>query len=106
MNMIVGNKNKRFPHLGAMFNLAFKLGSDTSEEKFKPFKGIDPYYDWLLDMDRFDYEQFDPRWITEYDTIYFVQRMKQHPKIQAKTLEYLKVNKDPVLQNYFIKRFL
>lgn len=105
-NALMGNKNKRFPHIGALLNLSFKLGKNTASGEFQDFKGIDPYYDWLMDMANFDYSKFDPKWITEYDTTHYVAEMKKHPIIRDKVLSFLKENSDKQLQDYFIKRLL
>lgn len=103
---LMGSTNKRFPHVGALFNLAFKLGKNTSSPEFQDFKGIDPYYDWLMDMENFDYSKFDANWVKEYDTIYYIDEMKKHPKVRAHVLAYLRENTDKHLQSYFFKRLM
>ncbi|MBT1705551.1 DUF4365 domain-containing protein [Chryseosolibacter indicus] len=105
-NSLMGNKNKRFPQIGALINLSFKFGRDTSSSEFQDFKGIDPYYDWLLDMENFDYSKFDAKWITEYDTTHYIAQIKKYPIIRNKVLSYLKANSDKHLQDYFFKRLL
>ncbi len=103
---LMGSKDRRFPHIGAVFNLAFKLNKDTASKTFRDFKGIDPYYDWLMDMEAFDYSKFNPRWINEYDTIHYINEMKKHSKVRTYVSEYLKKNTDKHLQDYFFKRLL
>ena len=58
-NLFTGSKRVRRPMMDMLFNLCYKLKVDLNEERFKDFKGIDPYYDWLLDMNGFDYSLFD-----------------------------------------------
>lgn len=103
---LMGSKNKRFPHIGALLNLAFKLNKDTGSPEFKAFKGIDLYYDWLMDMENFDYAKFDANWVKEYDTMHYIDRMKKYPKVRAHVLTYLRENTDKHLQDYFFKRLL
>lgn len=83
------NKRNRDARLGAIINLCLKFGIDLKEQRFQRFKGFDPYYDWLLDMENFDYVNFNPRWITEYATTFYSKEMSKVEKIIAETIKYL-----------------
>jgi hypothetical protein len=103
---IMGSSDKRFPHINAMINLAFKLGKNLSTPAFAEFKGIDPYYDWLIDMAGFDYAKFNPKWISGHDTIHYLSEIKKHSQILDHTVAYLKENPDHHLRDFFIRRLL
>lgn len=90
-------ENKRIPIVNDLLNLCFKLGIDTSVEKFKEFRELDPYYDWLFDMKNFDYNNFDPIWINEYRTSFYLIEFAKYPVIKEKVIEYLKNNHDEML---------
>jgi hypothetical protein len=88
--------------LGAIINLSFKYGIDTSTAQFDHMRGFDAYYDWLLDMNNFNYDDFNPRWVSEYGTKYYFEKIKGYPVIRQKMLEYLKEHHDPLLKDNFI----
>jgi hypothetical protein len=96
------NRNIR---LGAIINLCFKYHIDLKGERFCHLKGFDLYYDWLMDMDNFDYSKFNPRWINEYPTIHYFDQIKKHEVVRQKVFEYLKNNNDPLLKNNYLKCF-
>jgi hypothetical protein len=88
--------------LGAIINLCFKYKIDLKGERFSHLKRYDPYYDWLMDMEDFDYSQFNPRWISEYPTTYYFNRMEKVKGIQEKVHEYLKKHNDPLLMKHYM----
>lgn len=90
--------------LSDAINLAFKYNLDTSKEPFDRFRGLSDYYDWLLDMDVFNYEKFNPRWILEYGTIYYHQKIFNHPKVVDVLRVYFKTHHKPLarIQSLFL----
>lgn len=85
-----------------LLNLYFKYNIDSSIEKLQKFKGMSDYYDWLLDMDNFDYKKFNPKWILAYRTDAFLNRIFKNKKVSAYLKVYLKKSKHPVLSELFI----
>ncbi|MDP3393872.1 PIN domain-containing protein [Sediminibacterium sp.] len=64
---------------------------------------LDPYYAWLLDMDTFDYSQFNPEWVKNHFTLYFKLKYRQSKVLQKHWLEaILQNNGDLELMHYYI----
>jgi len=77
-------ESKRYSVLDDLFNIVFKFNHDLQDKRFEGFKGISDYYDWLLDIDHFDYSKFDPYWIDDYSTKYYYAYMKKHEAVLKK----------------------
>ena len=95
----------RHPNLNMLINLCYKYDIDLGKKKFEDFKGIDAYYDWLLDMKDFDYSLFNPKWVSEYQTQHYFKEIRKYKIIQEKVCEYLKDNRDPELERDYIDLF-
>jgi hypothetical protein len=91
--------------LGAIINLCFKYHIDTSEVRFNHLRGYDSYYDWLLDMEHFNYDHFNPRWVSENVTKYYFEKMKKLPVVREKILAYIQQHHDPLLKDNFIAMY-
>lgn len=90
-----------FPYdrkIQGLVNVCYKYNLNLKDKKFDDFRGIHPYYDWLLDMEGFDYEKFDPKWVKEHATIFYIKKMKNHRIIRCKLQQYIKNNNDPQVQ--------
>ncbi len=92
-----------FRTLNELINLCFKFNIDLAEPKFEKFKGISDYYDWLLDMDGFDYSKFNPQWILEYPTDFYLKEIFKSNRLKIFIKEYLKKTKNPLIAEYYIK---
>lgn len=69
--------------LNTLINVCFKEEIDLSDRKFKLFRGINDYYDWLLDMNNFDYTKFDESWLGESATKYYFKRMYHSKSLKS-----------------------
>lgn len=102
-SMFGGEPDMHIYSLDILINLGLKLGWDFTDPAFASLRGIHDYYDWLLDMEAFDYAKFKPRWLKEYGTYYYYESFRKHPNIRKKLEEYLDGNYDPqMLRVYFI----
>lgn len=96
-----GNK-KRNEQFDKFFNLAFKYNINLKLTKYNILKGFDPYYDWLLDIKGFDYNNFDIDWVTECDCDSYYSHFKKYPYLKNKVREYITNDSNPkILQFYF-----
>jgi hypothetical protein len=100
-----GVPDKHHYDLDRLLNLLFKENIDLKETRFDQFKNVHPYYDWLLDMESFDYSKFDCRWLTEYGTAYYYKEFRKHPVIKAKLTAYLNKNADQELCRVFFNLY-
>lgn len=76
--------------LSAFINVCFKFEVDMTTRKFDGLRGRNAYYDWLLNMDRFDYSHFKADWITYYQTKYYFKRMCNSNALKIALEDYLK----------------
>lgn len=82
--------------LGQIINLVFKFNLKFDKELKnllnKSHKKYYNYYSWLMDIDDFDYTNFNSYWILEYQTIYYFERFKKSEKLKAELAKSLKEN--------------
>jgi hypothetical protein len=93
-------------YLDKLLNLAFKFQLDLSEKRFEKFRNASPYYDWLLDMDKFNYENFNPLWAREYGTRYYVRRMSECVNLKLAFEAYLKSKRDAEVEKLYYNIFV
>lgn len=91
--------------LGELLNIYFKYELCTQEIFLEKFKGFSDYYDWILDLDGFNYKKFNPLWILEYQTEYYFRKIFRSAKVKKHLVQFLKSNKHPVLSNLFIQYY-
>jgi len=89
--------------LSNLLNLAFKNNIDLNCETFQRFKGVTDYYDWLLDMNNFNYEKFKPDWILEYQTLHYLKKIFSCAPVVAYLKKYLANTPHPVLSKYYFE---
>lgn len=70
-----GVDDNRFDRVNNLLNLCFKFKVDTTTIDFKPFKLLDKYYEWLIDMNNFNYDDFQKEWISEYTTRFYFEKI-------------------------------
>jgi len=100
-----GKDDNRDPALDRLLTLCYKYSIELKREEFNYFKGLDDYYDWLLDMKNFDYNFFNTKWIRDFVTIHMYKEIRKHSLIKNKIREHLKVNYDPQLEHVYIEIF-
>lgn len=101
-----GRKDYRIDRLDSMLNLAFKFHLEMNDERFTRFKAIHPYYNWLIDMENFDYTGFLPDWINAYQTSFYFHKMEKSEKLKETLVEYLRTNSNSAIERTFIRIFI
>ena len=89
--------------LNEFLNFKFKLGIGNEKEFVTKFSAYSPYYKWILNLDEFDYKEFDPHWILEYPTNSFLIYIFASSKVKEYLKEYLRWNNQPILSSYYVK---
>ncbi len=90
----------RYYPLDQFLDLCYKLNKDTTA--FTELKGIDPYYDWLMNIEGFDYSNFDPGWVAD-QTVTFYEHVSKYSVVKKAITDYLKINHDSKVERaYFI----
>ncbi|PKK37357.1 hypothetical protein BWI96_05635 [Siphonobacter sp. SORGH_AS_0500] len=91
--------------LNMLINICYKFNINFDDIKFYKFRNINNYYDWLLNMEKFDYNKFNPTWIVLYETYYYHMQLLKYPVIKNKTDEFLIRNNNYQLQKEYHKIF-
>jgi hypothetical protein len=78
--------------LNDFLNLCFKNEVDLTQGKYEKIKeGQNVYYQWLFDLDRFNYEKFEIKWIKEYNTVFYYKWYGKSNTLKSHIEELLKV---------------
>ncbi|QSW88464.1 hypothetical protein J0383_19730 [Flavobacterium endoglycinae] len=101
-----GEADTRFTEVGNLLNMCFKLDIDLNNEKFLEIKNLGDYYNWLIDIDKFDYDTFNPSWIGEYTTKFYYRKIAGSNKVKAKLEDLLKTNFDSNLEHDYLNIFV
>jgi PIN domain len=82
------------------FCLKYNLAIPVSISDLLPNMG--KYYEWLSDMDNFDYSNFDTDWLYTHFTIYFKRKFRQCEPLKQHLLNLTKVNPHTEIERIFI----
>jgi hypothetical protein len=96
----------RSERVNSILNLCFKLNVDTTQELFQQYRTLAPYYNWLIDMDKFDYDFFDYKWIGEYNTRYYYEKIHDCIILKDKLEMILKEKFDDSLEKNYLNIFV
>lgn len=92
--------------LDGFFNIAFKYELSFPDDCLTRLAGISNYYDWLLDIDSFDYSKFNPYWIDGYGSMYYYRHMKKHDVLLKREVQkHIVKNQDERLKRIFYNIF-
>ncbi|MEX2429551.1 MAG: hypothetical protein WD577_15000 [Bacteroidales bacterium] len=98
-------KDTRFHQVNNLLDICFKYDVDLTDSKFDDYRMLDVYYEWLFNMDKYDYSKFNPIWTYEYWTIHYIAQYRKHPLILKKVIEYLDKTKDNNLERIAYELF-
>lgn len=91
------SENYRIDGLVMLIELCYKFNIDLHVNEFSYFKGINQYYDWLLDLENFNYDNFKVEWLKEYLSPIYFNKFRDYPNIRMKLIDHLKNNHDNLL---------
>lgn len=72
------------------FNYYFKFKVELPDHLGERLKGFDPYYDWLLDMEKFDYSKFNPLWLRNHFSYHYKLQYRKSRKLKSFLQSYIK----------------
>lgn len=98
--------DNRFDRVNSLLNLCFKFKVDTTTNEFEPFKLVDKYYEWLIDMNNFNYDDFQKGWISEYTTRFYFEKIYNNQLTKNKLDEILKNNFDSKLGKDYLNIYI
>jgi len=105
-NAFLGIDDKRFERVNSILNLCFKFDIDTTAERFQYYKTLDNYYSWLVDMDNFNYDSFDAKWIGEYTTRYYYRKIYSCEIVKNILESIIKDKFESSLERYYINIYV
>lgn len=86
-------------------NYIFKFDRTIPEDLRSRITGYSTYYQWLLDPEHFNYEQFDTEWLGIHFTINYKAWFKKSEVLKRYMIKTLWGSTDKVLQRKFLKIF-
>lgn len=105
-NVLLGKVDDRFDRVNHLINICFKFDIDTLDERFNKFRTLNSYYNWLLDMKSFDYNNFTPSWITEFPLKYYYRKISQSKQVKAVVEKYLLINFDGKIEEAYFNIYI
>jgi len=100
--ILSGETENAYSMLDMLLNLCYKNGIDLKTYSDINFFGFGDYYDWLLDIDNFDYGKFKVRWIGLYATKFYFVEFRKHPIIKSTLETYLKTHRDNRMERLYL----
>lgn len=78
--------------LGQLINLIYKykIGFSDDVKKLSSYSFQKDYYDWLMDLDGFDYSKFKHYWILDYQVKYYFEAFKKSKILKRELKKALK----------------
>jgi hypothetical protein len=101
-----GHGEVALQNLNQLINLCYKNNVDLGIEEFQKYKGITDYYDWLLDMQNFDYSRFNPEWVLEYQTDFYIKKIFSCSPAVKSIKYYLKKTQNPRISELYIENII
>lgn len=88
--------------------LIYKLNIDFEREELRLFDGLNPFEKWILNPRKFNYEEFDTRWLLEIESLdYILDRLSDiseiRDKIDNKLIEEFNPQLAEIKYRYFHK---
>lgn len=88
--------------LDQILNLCFKHDINLKQKRFTRLKKVHPYYEWLINMDDFDYKKFNPEWVLNYQTKYYFGAMSKSKNLKNYLVSFLKEKQHAGVENVLI----
>lgn len=81
---IFETKSYNHRYIDEFINLSFYLDRPISTALKAALAILDQYYTWLIDIDGFNYEKFDPDWLYKHLTIYYKKYFRTSDSLKRK----------------------
>lgn len=88
--------------LNELINLSLKFDLPIQDTLMK-YKGLSDYYDFILDIDHFDNKKFKAKWVMEYPTSLYLEKIFGNEKIKTIMKKHLRKSKHPRMSEYYIE---
>lgn len=98
---IPDDRTIRYLRIDEILNICFKFNIDINDSKFDVFKGVSNYYDWILNIENYNYHNFVPYWIDEYGTTHYDNYFKKYDNLKKEILKSINSNDDNRLRKIY-----
>jgi hypothetical protein len=88
--------------LDNFLNFCYKFNIEVPAEFVGSLPTMGGYYNWLADMDNFDYSNFRTDWLYIHFTIFFKRKFRQSAVLKYHLLKLIKSDPDPEIERIFI----
>lgn len=92
---------ERYEKIDNLLNMWFKYDLSLTDKRVKPFEKVNDYYNWLLNLDGFDYDKFDSEWLSEYGTRFYFEHFKKSKTLKGKIKSLLHKDFDIALKKVY-----
>lgn len=75
--------------LDQLINVCFDRNIDLTDSRFDALRQNSPYYQWLLNIDGFDYSSFESNWLLEYGTKPYFKRFSESEVLKKHLIEII-----------------
>lgn len=94
-SILFGKEEFRDLELDLLINLVFKFNVKLDKVLKDKISNYNNYYDWLLNMESFNYDLFNPEWVLDLKSKYFRKEMSKSKKLREILLKnYIKSSAD------------
>lgn len=100
-NSLYGPQDNEYPLFDMFLNLCFKYDLQPNAISNKNFRGFGYYYDWLHDLEGFDYGKFKISWIGLYPTKFYLNHFAKSKKLEKAIKKYLRNNRDQKIERLY-----
>lgn len=103
-----GYRFSRWKHnntLTDLLNMKFKLKNNMLSGFIAKYMGISNYYDWLIDMEAFDYSKFQVEWLNVSRTKYYLEQYRSSKALKNYLHSYLKENRNEIVAHQYFQLF-
>jgi hypothetical protein len=101
-----GKEDKISVSINMLVHILYKFEYSLTDKKFQLYRRQDPYYEWLFNLENFDYDKFDPMWIfiaPIHDILIRIARVKA---VREAVRNYLNKTHNYELQKIYIDYFV
>lgn len=105
--VMFGRKQLKNFDLNGLINLIYKFDIPIGKKltKLSSYAHDKDYYDWLLNLETFDYSKFQAYWILEYQTSIYFKEFKKHNKLKLAIKKSLNENYVEGIAKIYINNF-
>lgn len=100
-----GKDDGKIYRLNLLLDIAYKFDINLQDQKYQKLHGNNPYYKWLLNLNSFDYSEFNPYWVLKHQSYHYFKTFSKIPQIVKATKKYINENYNEGLAKIYLYHF-